>query len=139
MDVAYKFARSGELMDFALSRIREGHSIPTDLFIKVITEKCQLINQYLRSIRDCLLIVVNVTNDKASIQFHDIHYTDSKMHCVTLSNVPDLENQLIYLWTEVKEFLTYFHLEDPVAELDSINTYYRHLAYDQFVQADFEM
>ena len=126
-------------MEFALSRIREGHSIPTDLFIKIITEKCQLINQYLHSIQDCLLIVVNVTNDKASIQFHDIHYTDSKMCCVTLSNVPDLENQLIYLWAEVKEFLTYFHLEDPVTELDSINTYYRHLAYDQFVQADFEM
>ena len=126
-------------MDFALSRIREGHSIPTDLFIKIITEKCQLINQYLRSIRDCLLIVVNITNDKASIQFHDIHYTDSKMRCVTLSNVPDLEIQLIYLWTEVTEFLTYFHLEDPVAELDSINTFYRHLAYNQFVQADFEM
>ena len=139
MDVAYDFALSGELMDFALSRIREGHAIPTGLFIEIITEKCQLINKYLCSIRDCLLIVVNITNNKASIQFHDIHYTDSKMHCVTLSNMPDLEDQLIYLWTEVREFLTYFHLEDPVAELDSINTFYRLLAYDQFVQADFEM
>ena len=61
------------------------------------------------------------------------------MCCVTLFNMPDLEDQLIYLWTEVREFLTYFHLEDPVAELDSINTFYRHLAYDQFVQEDFEM
>ena len=139
MEVANTFAVTGELMDFALSRRREGHPIPTGLFIEIITEKCQLINKYLHSIRDCLLIVVNITNNKASIQFHDIHYTDSKMHCVTLSNVPDLENQLVYLWTELQEFLTYFHLEDPVAELDSIKTFYRHLAYDQFMQADFEM
>ena len=139
MEVANTFAVTGELMDLALSRRWEGHPIPTGLFIEIITEKCQLINKYLRSIQDCLLIVVNITNNKASIAFHDIHYTDSKMHCVTLSNVPDLENQLIYLWTELQEFLTYFHLEDPVAELDSIKTFYRHLAYDQFMQADFEM
>ena len=139
MEAANTFAITGELMDFALSRRREGHPIPTGLFIEIITEKCQLINKYLCSIRDCLLIVVNITNNKASIQFHDIHYTDSKMHCVTLSNVPDLENQLVYLWTELQEFLTYFHLEDPVAELDSIKTFYRHLAYNQFVQVDFEM
>ena len=139
MEAANTFATAGELMDFALSRRWEGHPIPTGLFIKIITEKCQSINKYLHSIRDCLLIVVNITNNKASIQFHDIHYTDSKMHCVTLSNVPDLENQLVYLWTELKEFLTYFHLEDPVAELDSIKTFYRDLAYDQVMQADFEM
>ena len=139
MEVANTFAVAGELMDFALTRRREGHPITTSLFRDIITEKCQLINKYLRSIQDCLLIVVNVTNNRASIQFHDIHYTDSKMHCVTLSNVPDLENQLVYLWTELTEFLTYFHLEDPVAELDSIKTFYRNLAYDQFVQADFEM
>ena len=139
MDVTYDFALSGELMDFALSRIREGHPISTNLFREIITEKCQFINKYLRSIRDCLLIVVNITNNKASIQFYDIHYIDSKMRSVTLTNNTDLDNQLIHLWTEVREFLMYFHLEDPVAELDSINTYYRNLAYDQFVQADFEM
>ena len=50
MDVAYDFALSGELMDFALSRIQEGHPIPTGLFIEIITEKCQLINKYLHSI-----------------------------------------------------------------------------------------
>ena len=81
MEVANTFAVTGELMDLALSRRREGHPIPAGLFMEIITEKCQLINKYLHSIRDCLLIVVNITNNKASIQFHDIHYTDSKM-CV---------------------------------------------------------
>ena len=53
MDVAYDFALSGELMDYALSRIRKGHPISTGLFVNIITEKCQLINKYLRSIQDC--------------------------------------------------------------------------------------
>ena len=39
------------------------------------------------------------------------------MHCVTLSNVPDLENQLIYLWTEVKhskpEMVPHWHHTKP--------------------------
>ena len=59
------------------------------------------------------------------------------MHCVTLSNMPDLEDQLIYLSTEVREFLRYFHLEDHEAELESINTFYRDLAIDHFMQEGF--
>ena len=50
MEVANTFAIAGELMDFALTRRREGHPIPTNLFRDIITEKCQLINKYLRSI-----------------------------------------------------------------------------------------
>ena len=44
MEVANTFAVAGELMDFALTRRREGHPIPTSLFRYIITEKCQLIN-----------------------------------------------------------------------------------------------
>ena len=137
MDAEYEFSLNGPNMDFALNRIREGHLIPANLFIDIMTEKCQLINKYLRSIRDCLLIVASVTNNKASIQFHDIHYIDSEMHCVTLSNMPDLEDQLIYLWTEIREFLRYFHLEDHEAELASIDSFYIDLVYNELVQANF--
>ena len=137
MEAAYEFALSGDNMDFALDRIWQGHSIPAGLFIDIITEKYQLINRHLHSIRDCLLIVASVTDNKASIQFHDIHYINSEMHCVTLSNMPDLENQLIYLWMEVREFLRYFHLEDHEAELASIHTFYHNLAIDHFMQEGF--
>ena len=137
MEAAYEFALSGDIMDFALDRIWQGHSTPARLFIDIITKKCQLINQYLCSTRDCLLIVASVTNNKASIQFHDIHYTNSEMHCVTLSNMPDLEDQLVYLWTEVQDFMRYFHFEDPEAELESINSFYRNLAMNRFMQEGF--
>ena len=75
MDATYEFALSGELMDFALGLITHNCKIPAALFIDILTEKCKLIGQYLRSTRDCLVIVASVTNNKASIQFHDIHYT----------------------------------------------------------------
>ena len=77
MEAAYEFALNGEKMDFALSRIRQGYPIPGKLFVDILMEKCQLINQHLRSTRDCLMIVSNLSNDRASIIFHDIHYEDS--------------------------------------------------------------
>ena len=137
MEAAYEFALNGDNMDFALNRIWQGHPIPAGLFIDIMTEKCQLINRHLHSIRDCLLIVASVTSTKAYIKFHDIHYIDSEMRCVTLSNMPDLEDQLIYLWTEVREFLRYFHLEDHEVELASIDTFYHNLAIDHFMQEGF--
>ena len=139
MDAAYEFALNGELMDFALYRISQGHLIHARLFIDILTEKCHLINRYLHSTRDCLMVVANLSGDKASIKFHDIHYEDSVMRHIILTNKPDLEDQLIYLWTEVRDLLQYFHIDDHTEELDSIKTFYRNLAYDQFVQADFNM
>ena len=122
MEAANTFAVAGELMDFALTRRREGHPIPTSLICRdIITEKCQLINTILAFyLRPCLLTSsITITNNRASIQFHDIHYTDSEMHCVTLSNVPDLEEPTCISMDRVNrdQFLTYFHLEDPVSRI----------------------
>ena len=137
MDAAFEFAVGGENMDFAIGIIGNGCTVPAALFIDILTEKCQLINKHLCSTRDCLMIVASITNDTASIKFHDIHYEDSEMHHVTLSNMPDLEDQLIYLWTEMRDFLHYFHIDDHAAELASIDTFYSELEYDQMVQANF--
>ena len=54
---------------------------------------------------------------QASIKFHDTHYETSEMQHITLTNKPDLEDQLIYLWTEVRDLLRYFHIDDHEAEL----------------------
>ena len=125
MEAAYEFALNGDKMDFALSRIRQGHPIPGRLFIDILMEKCQSINQHLHSTRDCLMIVTNLSDHRASIKFHDIHYEDSVMRHITLTNKPDLDNQLIYLWTEVRDLLRYFH------------TFYHELEYNEMVAANF--
>ena len=130
MDAAIEFAVSGETMDFTLDRIRNGHLTPPALFTEIIVEKCQLINHHFLNTRDHLRIAANVTNMTATITFHDTIIEDSKLKIVTISNTPDLEKQLIHLWTEVQQILKYYNEDDHKAELASIDTDYRTFAYN---------
>ena len=139
MEAAFEFAINGENMEFATYLIRTAHTVPAALFIDIITEKFQLINRHLRSTRGYLVVTASITNTAASISFHDTHLADSEMRRVTLSNQPDLENQLIHLWTEVHDVLRYYHVDDHNAELASIDSYYSNLAHEQLMQANFNM
>ena len=133
MDAAIEFVVSGETMDFTLHRIRNGHLTPPALFTEIIVEKCQLINHYFLNTRDHLRIAANVSNTTATITFHDTIIEDSKLKIVTIFNTPDLEKQLIHLWTEVQQILKYYNEDDCIAELASIDTYYRTFAYNHMI------
>ena len=133
MAAAYDFALSGENMDFALYCIREGQLTPPSLFIDIMLEKCQLINHHFCNTRDHLRVVASVTNTAATVKFHDTLLEDSELKIVTLSNKPDLDDQLIQLWIEVQELLKYYHEDDHVAELASIDTYYRDFEYNKMM------
>ena len=133
MEAAIEFAISGENMDFAMYCIRQGHPTPPSLFIDIIVEKCQLINYHFCNTRDHLRIVASVTNTAATVKFHDILLEDSKLRTVTLSNLPDLEDQLIQLWTEVQDLLRYYHEDDHITEMASIDTFYRDFEYNQMM------
>ena len=137
MDAAFEFAVNGDNMEFAMGRIRTGHTVPAALFIDILTEKFQLINRHVHTTRSYLVITANITNTAASITFHDTYLEDSEICRVTLSNLPDLEDQLIHLWIEVCDILRYYHVDDHNAELASMATYYRNLAYEQLMQANF--
>ena len=137
MDAAIEFAVSGETMDFTLDRIRNGHLTPPALFTEIIVEKCQLVNHHFLNTRDHLRIVANVTNTTATITFHDTILEDSELKIVTISNTSDLENQLIHLWTEVQQLLKFYHEDDRIAELASIDTYYRTFAYNRMIAQHF--
>ena len=91
MEAAYKFALSGDNMDFALYRIRDGHLTPPSLFIDIMVEKCQLINHHFCNTRDHLRVVASVMNTAATVKFHDTLLADSELRMVTLSNKPDIE------------------------------------------------
>ena len=137
MNAAIEFAVRGETMDFALDRIRNGHLTPPALFIEIIVEKCQLVNHHFLNTRDHLQIVTNVTNTTTTITFHDTILEDSELKIVTISNTSDLENQLIHLWTEVQQLLKFYHEDDRIAELPSIDTYYRTFAYNRMIAQHF--
>ena len=102
-----------------------------------MTEKCKLINTHLKTTRDFLMIAASVTNTTASITFHDIYLNDSKLRQVTLSNLPDLEDQLIYLWIEMHDLLCYYHIDNHAAELASIDSFYHELEYNEMLQENF--
>ena len=139
MDATFEFAVNGENMKFAMDLIRAGCTVSAALFIDILTEKTQLINKHLRNTHDHLMIMASITNTLASIQFHNILFEDSEFRRITLSNLPDLEDQLIHLWTEVHDVLRYYHIDDHEAELVTIDTFYSDLAYNEMVQANFMM
>ena len=122
MEAAFEFAINGENMEFAAYLLRTGRTVPVALFIDILMEKFQLINRHLRTTREYLVITASITNTTASISFHDTYLEDSEIRSVTLSNQPDLEDQLIHLWMEVHDILRYYHVDDHNAELASIDT-----------------
>ena len=125
-------------MEFALYLLRDGCTVPAGLFIDILTEKCRLINKHLHRVTDHLVIIASIMNTMASIKFHDINLEeDSQLLRVTLSNLPDLEDQLIHLWTQVHSLLRYYHIDDHAAELASIDMFYHDLEYEELLQANF--
>ena len=137
MEAALKFTVNRPNMESALNLLRDGHSVPAILFINILTEKFQLINKHFHSTRNYLMITASVTNMKASVKFHDIYFEDSELCHMILSNLPDLKDQLIYLWTEMHDLLRHYDIDDHDAELVSIDTFYSDLEYDALVQVDF--
>ena len=136
MEATFEFAVNGLNMEFALGLMMDGHNIPGGLFVDILTEKCQLIHKHIREAKDCLMMVANVTNTVATIKFFDQNLEDSQLIMVTISNLPDLEDQLYQLWIEVHGLLKDYSIDDHAAELHSIDTYYSELEYDEMVQAD---
>ena len=102
MDAAFEFSVNGLNMEFAIHLIEDGCSIPDGLFVNILTEKCQLLHQHIKSSRDCLMLVANISSTMATIKLFDKNLMDSQLlHC-TISNLWDLEEQLYCrLWIEV--------------------------------------
>ena len=137
MDAIFKFAINGPNIEFAFNLMKDGHTVPASLFIDILMEKCQLINKHIHESKDCLMMMASITNTKASIKFYDRNLEDSQLLHVTLSNLPDLEDQLYHLWTEVHGLLLYYNIDDHATELSRIDTFYSDLAYKELVQANF--
>ena len=137
MEAVIEFTVSGETMDFALDRIRNRHLTPPALFTEIIVEKCQLVNHHFLNTRDHLRIVANVTDTTATIKLHDTLLEDSELKIITISNTSDLENQLKQLWTEVQQLLKFYHEDNRIVELASIDTYYRTFAYNRMIAQHF--
>ena len=105
MDPTLDFAISGLNMEFGANLATNRHSIPDLLFINIITEKCGMNRDHIRSHRTNLMLVVNIGPKVASIKLFDMDMMDSQLLHFTISNLWDLEPQLYRLWIEVRGVL----------------------------------
>ena len=68
MDAAFEFSVNGLNMEFTIHLVRDGHSILDGLFVDILTEKCQLLHQHIRSSKDCLMLAANIGSTMATIK-----------------------------------------------------------------------
>ena len=71
----------------------------------------------------------------ASIKVFDQKSMESQLLHFTISNLYDLEEQLYQLWIEVCKVLKNYAVQDPLAELGHIASYYNSAAYRDMMRA----
>ena len=135
MDAAFEFSVNGLNMEFAINLIADGRDVPDGLFIDILTEKCQLIHKHIRTSKDCLMMVANISNTVATIKLFDRDLEDSQLLYCTISNHTDLEEQLYRLWIEVQGILRDYAIDDHTTKLHHIDTYYSLLEYEEMMHA----
>ena len=129
MDPTFEFSVNGLNMEFVIHLAADGCSIPDLLFVDILTEKCQLLHQHIKSSKDCLMLVVNVGLTMATIKLFDKNLMDSQLLHFTVSNLWDLEEQLYRLWIEVCGVLKDYAVNNPLLELSHIRNYYSSTTY----------
>ena len=79
--------------------------VPDMPFIDVLTEHCQLIHEHLKTSKDCLMMLANISKTVATIKLFDRNLEESQLLYITISNHTDLKEQLYRLWIEVQGIL----------------------------------
>ena len=90
--------------------------MPKTYFVKLLTEKANIIKNHLKNIQSELVICANTGPNMATFKLFNRNEEDSlKLH-VTLSNLGDIEEQLHQLWLQVN-----FVLRQYCAHCQSLN------------------
>ena len=79
--------------------------IPEDLFIKLMTEKANIIKDHLKNSLNQLILVSNIGPTMAIFKFYDLKEEDSLKLCMTLSNLGDIDEQIHQLRQQVNFLL----------------------------------
>ena len=135
MDSDFEYSFSGMNMDFAIHLMRDGHLIPEGLFVDIVVEKCLLLQRYLRSAVECLTLVTNVHQGKATIQFIDWHLMKNPLLPFIITKEQDLEEQFYILWLRAHRVLKMHNAFDMAAELDFIYNFYHSEQYAEMLHA----
>ena len=103
---ANNFAMGGLPMHFANILIASGKLVPQTLFLDVMVEKTQILIGHVNNHHLGLCLTANIGNNNAVIRVYDNFATvNTQMLQVTISNMPNLENQLFQLYVEITAIL----------------------------------
>ena len=110
---ANNFAMGGLPMHLAQALLMEGKSLPKELFLDVMVEKSQILINFIKNHHLGLCLTANIGGNTAIIHVYDNFATVNTLVLqVTISNLPNLENQLFQLYTEVSTVVHDFMPED---------------------------
>ena len=110
---ANNFAMGGLPMNLTRVLLMEGKSLPKELFLEVMVEKSQILINFIKNHHIGLCLTANIGWNTAVVGVYDnFATTNSLLLQVTVSNLPDLENQLFQLYTEIHGVVHEFMPED---------------------------
>ena len=111
--LANNFAMGGVPMHLAWILLMEGQSLPKHLFLDVMIEKTQILVEFIKNHHLGLCLTANINGNTAVIWIYD-NFTmgNTLLLQVTVSNLPNLENQLFQLYTEKHGVVHEFMPED---------------------------
>ena len=99
---ANNFAMGGVPMHLARILLMEGQSLPKHLFLNVMIEKTQILIEFVKNHHLGLCLTTNIIGNTSIIQIYDnFAMGNTLLLQVTVSNLPNLENQLFQLYTEI--------------------------------------
>ena len=120
---ANNFAMGGLPMNLTKVLLMEGKSLPKELFMEIIIEKAHILVEHVKNHQLGLCLTANINGNNAVIRLYDNYATvNTQLLQVTLSNLPNLENQLFGLYVEVTGMLHNLMPEDydDIPELEDI-------------------
>ena len=88
-------------MAFASNLTQEGKPLPKTLLIDIMTEKTQMLIGHLKHLHLGLSLMVNISENVATIRMHDSYAINSLLVHVMIPNLWGIEDQLYRLWMEV--------------------------------------
>ena len=110
---ANNFAMGGLPMDLTRVLLMEGKSLPKELFLEVMVEKTQILIKFIKNHHIGLCLTPNIGWNTAVVRVYDNFATAKTLLLqVTVSNLPNLENQLFQLYTEIHGVVHEFMPED---------------------------
>ena len=110
---ANHFAMGGIPMHLTKVLLMEGKSLPKHLFLDIMVEKTQILADFIKNHHLGLCLTANINENTAVVRVYDNFATvDTLLLQVTVSNLPNLENQLFQLYTEIHGVVHDFMPED---------------------------